>query len=623
MPSQFFGLTIASSGINAYQASLNTTVNNISNVRTEGYTRQNANLAAGQALRVNAKYGSVGTGVEVTSVTQIRNAYYDTKYWQNQSSRGLYEAKLNYLQQIENYYIDDGETDKGFSTILNNMFSALDTLKTNAGSVSVRQQFIAQAQNYATYFNSVAIGLGQIQESVNQEIKSTVANINSIGEKITLLNEQINVIELQGGYANELRDQRALLIDELSAIVPTEVSEVPVSNSNYPDMMTGASYYTVKINGQKFVDTYEYQSLTCVARENKINQSDMDGMYEITWAATGSKFDAGSNYSSGSLKAMFDIRDGNNEENFQGTISRVENQKFVRFSNASIQNLNAMSMPKEGVLTIDGRDYEYTNYTFDVDADGNVSNFVFELKEALTSDGQARIENRKASVGTSIDAKGVPYYMAQMNEFLRSFSNAFNSIMEEGEDLNGNKIDFSFFKATNLVSGEEINFINLKNDVGDAGKKNYSAADNTYYQMTCRNFCVDKACTKDATKIATTANVKADGSDKENGVDAYELVERMLLLKSDTVIFRGAGTDDFLECMYSDISVDTQEAKIFHENYSNIGNTIETQRTSISGVDEDEEALNLVKFQNAYNLSSKMISVLTEIYDRLILQTGV
>ena len=88
-------------------------------------------------------------------------------------------------------------------------------------------------------------------------------------------------------------------------------------------------------------------------------------------------------------------------------------------------------------------------------------------------------------------------------------------------------------------------------------------------------------------------------------------------------MYRGGGADDFLQCMISDISVDTQECNIFYENYSNIASAIDTQRMSISGVDEDEEALNLVKFQNAYNLSSKMVSVLCEIYDRLILETGV
>ena len=608
MPSQFFGLTIASSGLSAYQAALNTTANNISNEQTKGYSRQAANLSASDALRVNAKYGSMGSGVTVNSIKQIRSEYYDTKYWQNQASLGLYETKLGYLEQIENYFIDD-DTEKGFSTILNKMFNSLDTLTHPAGDTNVRQQFISDAQSFMTYFNSVATGLGQIQDSVNEEIKSTVENINAIGKKISLLNKQINVIEVQGGYANELRDQRALLIDELSSIVPTEVSEVPVTNSKHPDMQTGANYYTVKINGQKFVDTYEYSELTCVARKNTINQSDREGMYEIVWADTGNSFKAGSNSSSGSLKALFDIRDGNNSENFRGSIKGVT-ASTITISNPSITNVNAMTMPAEGVLTIDGKNYNYTDFTFTTDADGNVKEYTFTLENQLSADQQAKLDGKQASIGESIDAMGVPYYLAQMNEFLRNFAGSFNDIMNsaDAKDLNGNSTDyFSFFTGTHTKTGEEYV---LSNAAGVYSAK----ASNSYYQLTCGNACVSNIAVKDPTTIATTTT---------NAADAYDLVEKMLKLKSDTELYRGGGADDFLECMYSDISVDSQKSKIFQKNYSNISNAIDKQRMSVSGVDKDEEAIDLVKFQNAYNLSSKMVSVLAEIYDKLINETGV
>lgn len=614
MPSTFFGLTIASSGLTAYQASLNTTANNVSNVQTKGYTRQNANLEASQALRVNARYGSQGAGVSVISIKQVRNEYYDTKYWENQASVGLYETKLGYLEQIENFLIDD-DTEKGFSTILNEMFNSLDTLKNNAGDVTVRQQFISDAQKFTTFFNSLAIGLGNIQDSVNEEIKSTVANINAIGQKITLLNDQINVIEVQGGYANELRDQRALLIDELSAIVPVEVSEVPVSNSNYPDMLTGANYYTVKINGQVFVDTYEYEALTCVAREQLVNQSDMEGMYEIRWATTGNRFNAGANTASGSLKALFDIRDGNNAENFSGTVSSVTKSKIVIDKNLSVTNIEAMTMPKEGVLTINGRDYVYDDFTYTVNDEGEITKFEFHMAEELAIEDQLRINGRKAEIGTSVDAMGIPYYLSQMNEFLRSFTAKFNEIMNDGVDLNGNDADYySFFTATEKVSGDEMLFT----DIYQNGERTYSANSYSYYRMTCGNICISDICVDDPSTISTTKDIYGSG-----GVDAYELVEQMAQLKSNTVIYRGGGADDFLQCMISDISVDTQESNIFSTNYANIANAIQNQRLSISGVDKDEEAMNLVKFQNAYNLSSKMVSVLAEIYDKLIEETGV
>lgn len=73
----------------------------------------------------------------------------------------------------------------------------------------------------------------------------------------------------------------------------------------------------------------------------------------------------------------------------------------------------------------------------------------------------------------------------------------------------------------------------------------------------------------------------------------------------------------------ADVTVDTQECDVFTDNYISISTTINNQRMSVSGVDEDEEALDLMKFQNAYNLASKCISVLADMYDQLILNTGV
>lgn len=612
MPSTFFGLTIASSGLNAYQIALNTTANNISNLRTPGYSRQQANRVASDALRAYASYGTMGSGVTTESIKQVRNQYYDTKYWYNQASVGFYDTRLTHLEQIENYFIDD-DSAKGFSTILNKMFNDLDTLKNNAADTNVRKQFIGSSQNLATYFNSVASGLEEIQASTNDEIKSTVMNINSIAEKIATLNYQINVIETQGGYANELRDQRALLIDELSAIVPTEVSEVPVTNTNNPDMPTGATYYTVMIGGQVLVDTYDYNTLTCVSRENKVNQSDIDGLYDIKWAKTGNTFNAGASYMSGSLKSLFDVRDGNNAENFRGTVN-VLNAKQIQITNPSITSLETMTMPESGMITINGKQYKYTGFTFEADADGKITSFTFDMEDGFNGiDEMNRADGKIASIGESVDSMGIPYYQAQMNQFLRCFAAAFNDIEFDGEDLYGNKTnDYSFFTGTDQISGEEYVFGKSPN-----GAYTGSSAAGSYYKLTAGNIRVSQVCEKDPARFATTTDVS------DNGVDRYDLIEKLAKLKSDTVLYRGGNAEGFLKCMISDISIDTQESKIFYKNYMNVEATINNQRMSISGVDEDEEGLDLIKFQNAYNLSSKMISVMSELYDRLILETGV
>ena len=136
--------------------------------------------------------------------------------------------------------------------------------------------------------------------------------------------------------------------------------------------------------------------------------------------------------------------------------------------------------------------------------------------------------------------------------------------------------------------------------------------------MTAGNVSIIKETDKDARKFATTTQ-----ENFTSGVDAADLVVELQRLQSKTTMFRGGGGDAFLQCIYADVTIDTQECQIFTTNFTNIQSSISQQRMSVAGVDEDEEALDLIKFQNAYNLASKCISVFSEIYDRLILNTGV
>lgn len=99
MPSQFFGLNIAYTGLLASNAALNTTSNNIANVQTEGYSRQQVTQQAANALRVFQTYGCAGAGVETLSIERIRNEFYDSRYWVNNGKVGEYEQKEYYMTQ--------------------------------------------------------------------------------------------------------------------------------------------------------------------------------------------------------------------------------------------------------------------------------------------------------------------------------------------------------------------------------------------------------------------------------------------------------------------------------------------------------------------------------------------
>jgi flagellar hook-associated protein 1 FlgK len=604
MASTFFGLSIATSGLRAYQAAANTVANNISNVDTTGYSKQVTNMEANTALRSYTNYGTLSSGVSAVSVTQLRSEYYDSKYWQYSGYQGEYDEKVTYMGQIETYFQDDS-TVEGFSTIYANFFNDIDSLRNNAADTSVRNQVISGAKQLCSYFNSVATGLKSIQEDLNQQIKTQVDTVNSIAEKIALLNNQINDVEITGAYANDMRDQRALLVDQLSTIVSVEVSETKVVNSNYPDQYTGATNYVVKIDGLQLVDGDEYRQLECVAREYADNQNDADGLYDIRWADNKSEFPTTASLSSGTLKALMEVRDGNNHDNFSGTVSYAAGRTVV-ISNTNVASEMSLSLPSSGVLTLGNREYTYSSYTMSTSSSGEKT-FTFNI----TSDtgGLSSMTGKAASVGTSIDYKGIPYYQSQMNEFLRAFTKAFNEIQEQGVDLNKNEMG-AFFVAES-VQGTELTF-------ADEGEAVFRSDGDTYYRLTASNLKVADVTAKDPSVMAT-----ATLEDFENGQDNQSLVEQMMKLQSDVVMYRGSGGDQFLATMISDVTVDTEEATLLSNNYATIVNTVDKQRTSISGVDEDEEALDLVKYQNAYNLCSKVVQIMSEMYDRLITETGV
>ena len=617
MASTFFGLDIAYTGVQAANAKLNTTANNIANVDTKGYTRQEATQVASDALRISQSYGMAGTGVTVTDINQVRNEFYDVKYWQAQTNLGQYDMKMYYMYQIEDYFTDK-DTVEGFEPIFSAMFDSLEEVYKQAGTPSTKTQFIGAAGDLCEYFNAQATNLEKLQLGVNEEIKNKVDEINSIAEQIATLNKQINTIEVNHLRANELRDKRNLLIDQLSRIVDVEVRETPIYTTPGGSEKSGIYTYEVSIaGGQILVQGYEYNTLECVARsaEEKVNQSDADGLFEIKWSNTMDFNLYGANLG-GELKGLIEVRDGNNEEYFHGTTKGVKDNcdgtytVTIEVPNKDyLTDMNKCTLPDSGQLTLVNTKYKYSGFEFD--GTKNPATYTFTIKPDAGQAAPTIFDGKEASVGTKIDYQGIPYYQEQMNEWVRIFAKAMNDIEKTAVDEEGNPAEV-LFTAKDKVNGTEIKF------TADLADNTYKSSDSDYYRLTAGNLSVNNEMVKDASKFGTTVDIKKGG-------DAQDVTELLLTVQDDKnkVNFRGCSAKEFLQCITSDIALSANNAKTFTENYTNINKSVSQTRLSISGVDNDEEALHLVKFQEAYNLSAKVMQIMTEIYDRLILQTGV
>ena len=639
MPSQFFGLNIAYTGLLANNAALNTTSNNIANVQTEGYSRQQVKQQAASALQIFQTYGCAGAGVETLSIERIRDEFYDGRFWDNNAKVGEYSQKQYYMTQIETYFDDNGKN-AGFKTIFDQlMTTGLQELMKTPNDATAKSQFVGYAGALVEYFNGLAGNLEKLQKDVNQEIKLKVDEINSLAGEIATLNKQINTIELTGVNANELRDRRALLIDQLSEIVDVDVKEIPITDTNNPDRETGANRFIIKIaGGQILVDDSSYNGLECVARENyeKVNQTDIQGLYDIYWS-NGQEFNLYNAAMGGALRGLVEMRDGNNGENFTGQVISTgvtddgsQDTVTVQVSKDYLQDLNKCNLSDNGgIINLGNQEFYYDSWSYQIsyDADGKaVYSYTFTLSgreknpTRLTND---RV-GKTASIGSGIAYQGVPYYMKQMNEWVRTFSQKFNDILTSGYDSDGEQ-GIKMFTGEQATKDEQFDFPKgyrydtfTYEDFLQNGAFAVEVDNDSYYKLTASNFSVLAAMELDPSRLANRY-------DRGDGVEQNDLLEDLkdLATNKDKMSFRSSSASEFLQCVLSDVALNAQRANTFYQSFKDISGTIDTQRISISGVDEDEEAVNLVKYQNGYNLASKMIQTLTEIYDRLILQTGV
>lgn len=618
MASTFFGLHIAASGLRAANAALNTTANNISNVNTLGYSRQEVKQEAMDALRVFATYGCAGAGVNTIAIERIRDSFYDNKFRDNETKLGEYDTKAYYCRMLEDYLTDDGTT--GFKSVFDQLGVTLEEITKNASSTSTKAQFISAAKSLTDYFNNMYGDLQDMQADINDEIKIRVDHINSIARDLATVNKQINMIEITGTTANELRDKRDNLIDELSAVVDVEVKEVPIYDEQGNE--TNAKRCIVGIaGGQTLVDQDDYKQLVCVSRpENeKVNQTDVDGLYDIYWE-NGQEFGLYNASMGGELRGLIQMRDGNNGEYFQGTTTNIRymggiSQITIQTTASYLNDMNKCKLSDTGgIINVGDQLYYYTDWTYE----GN-GEYTFTIDNVASDQAITMGKNHKtATIGSAVNYQGIPYYMAQMNEWIRDFAHKVNDIFTEG--ITAADEDAGILFTANHVTDDGQYTEDELNDSRQDGKG--------YYYMTSGNLAIMTELIKDASLLGTRGSI-SDGVDENgeeiDGVEQCEQVKKVISMMSDVnqFSFRGRDAGGFLECVLSDAALNASNANTFYATYYSLETNIDNQRTSISGVDEDEEAVNLVKYQNSYTLASKMISVLTEVYDRLILQTGV
>ena len=623
MPSTFLGLNTGLSGLSYFQTALNTTAHNISNADTKGYSKQTVQASASDALRLKKSYGMMGTGITASAVERERNTYYDVKYWSANAKYSQYNTQHANLEQLQTY-MNEMTSEAGYTKWMSELSNAMQDLSAKPADYTTRISFALTADSFTDMVNELSSNFQSTQKTVNDEVELAVSEVNSLAKQIYELTQEIMTIELKGGNANDLRDKRGVGIDNLTQYVHAEVDERSIMYGVGTDQVeSNAKTMCIRVNGEILVDELGFNELTVVPREQRVNQNDQDGLVDIYWknadGTAGERFDVTN--TTGRIAGLINIRDGNNGEIFAGTTTAVsDNPAEVRVDPAKPIAMKNLNIPSEGTITLNGKEYLYDGWTAEYDADGNLDHFTFKNMTMMDEKNvevtaifpTTGIVGAAAQIGTKNMTKGIPYYQSQLNELVRVFSRYMNDLTSSGVDAEGNP-GLDAFTAENPAGGDFV----LKGSMQGTGT--ISSSDSTYYRLTGLNWELNSEWKVDPKKIVVSYK-----EDIEQGnVEAQDILQKMMAGLTDPKMFQQGNISQFMQAFTTNLAVDTKKNEVFAANQDDIRYTIDNQRASVSGVDKNEEASSLTKFQELYRLASKVISVLNEVYDKLINETGV
>ena len=341
--STFSGIEIVRKSLYANQKAIDVTGHNIANANTKGYSRQVVRFEPvsdnSKSLFTGTRTSNIGRGVVLAEVKQVRFDYYDSMYRKETGIQSELSSKSSAFIYI-NSLVRNGRDDS-IPNMLTDLFNSMENLASNAQNMTLREEVKQNAILFTENLNITADSLIQYKNELNEDIKTYAYEINDKSSKIVELNKMIFEFEATGKTANELRDERNLIVDELSELINITVNEK--DNGEY-QVMTG---------GYCFVDHYTVHEIE--VRDNLVSPT-TDGFYnQLYWKDTGTKL----SLTSGTVKGMLDIRDGNSQENMGIDYILTQLDNFAGSVVEQINNINraGYTMPYASNVSSIGVDF--------------------------------------------------------------------------------------------------------------------------------------------------------------------------------------------------------------------------------------------------------------------------
>jgi flagellar hook-associated protein 1 FlgK len=560
----FSTLDIARSGLQVAQVQVDIAGHNIANVNKEGFSRQRAELVARSPI--SFPFGVLGRGVEVQAINRIRDEFLDNAFRLQVPRLGGAEVQAQYFAQIEDAFLEPGET--GFGTRLDVFFDVLHDFANNVESLPVRESVLAESQALAGSLHDLAERFNVLRTNANEEVRNLIPEINSLGEQIASLNVQIRGIEASGTQANDLRDERDVLVDELARLINITARE---RDNGEIDVLIGEDVF---VNGEV--------SRQLAAVPNVALDPERGDLVEVRFADN---------------NALVDIRDGHiyGALNIRDSVLVEVDGRLDELAGALIREINRIHSQGNGLANLSGTlsstnpvtaaavplgsaglPFAVSPGTFDVivyDASGTPTTTTITITAATTLNdlaaSLAAVPNFSASV-----VGGNTLQLGTAAPFTFSFANDSSGALT-ALGING------------LFTGSDARTIAVSQHLLDDPSLLTSA------------FSSDVLNTGDNTAALALADLR-----------------QALVIDGNTASF-----NDFYETTIIRIGVDARANLQLRDVEQAFVNNFERRRQEVSGVSLDEEITFMIQFQRAFEASARVINVVDRMLD-VLMQVG-
>ena len=556
----FSAFDIARSGLTAAQVQLDVAGHNIANVNREGFSRQRVELVS--RVPISRSYGQIGRGVGIDSVNRIRDTFLDEVFREQSPSLADSQLRSEFYTRIEDIFLEPGPN--GLSSRLNVFFDSLNDFANNVEELPVRQSVINEAQALSGLLQDTAARLRTLRTNANEEVINFVPEINSLSSRIADLNRQIRILEGGGNPANDLRDDRDLLLDELSSIVNITTRER--QDGSVDVLVTGE----VLVNGNSFreVETFRNPAL----------DPERNDLVQVRFVDNGNELIV----EDGALFGAYAIRDeeivtiDNDIDELAATI--IHQINLIHSQGTGLQGLSGTVSGTNAVtaggdpLDAAGLPFPITAGSFAVDRYDSSGALIGSITVNVTP-GATTLDDIAAdlaALGATVTAEGTLELNGPAGETFSFRDDTSGALAALG--INGL---FTGFDARTIAVSQEI--------VDDPG-------------LLTSGFGTDPFTPGDNSAALALAEVR-NGAFLEGG---------------------NATINDFYETIIVELGIDASANLQNLEVETAFIESFQRRRQEISGVSIDEEVTLLLQFQRAFEASARVITVTDRMLETLL-----